>query len=167
MAISLPQRLNPGPLAARITLFAPVGLLFFFFVTAVLLAARRRSIHPMNYFLLACAFFAFHLLFAYLIDHLEIAPAFAVASLVSVGLVASYARLFLGWRGALLTMALPQLLYLVLFSLTFCWEGFTGLAVTVGAVLTLLVIMQLTGRVDWAQAFATGRRPASSSGPAT
>ena len=160
IAVTLPQRLHPGPLAARLTFFAPVGLLFFFFVTAVLLAARRRSIHPMNYVLLACAFFAFHLLFAYLIDHLEIAPAFAVASLVSVALVASYARLFLGWRGALLTMALPQLLYLVLFSLTFFWEGFTGLAVTVGAVLTLLVIMQLTGRVDWAQAFAAGRRPA-------
>ena len=74
VAVTLPQRLNPGPLAARLTFFAPVGLLFFFFVTAVLLAARRRSIHPMNYFLLACAFFAFHLLFAYLIDHLGDRP---------------------------------------------------------------------------------------------
>ena len=79
VAVTLPQRLNPGPLAARLTLFAPVGLLFFFFVVAVLLAARQRSIHPMNYLLLGCAFFAFHLLFAYLIDHVEIAPAFAAA----------------------------------------------------------------------------------------
>jgi len=155
VAISLPQKLNPGPLAARLTFFAPVGLLFFFFVTAVLLAAARRSIHPMNYVLLACAFFAFHLLFAYLIDHLEIAPAFALASLVSVGLVVSYARLFLGWRMALTHLGVPQLLYLVLFSLTFFWQGFTGLAVTVGAILTLFVIMQLTGKVDWAA--ATGR----------
>jgi len=162
VAIALPERLNPGPLAARLTLFAPVGLLFFFFVTAVLLAAGRRSIHPMNYFLLACAFFAFHLLFAYLIDHLEIAPAFALASLVSVGLVVSYARLFLGWRSALLEVGLPQLLYLVLFSLTFFWQGFTGLAVTVGAILTLFVIMQITGKVDWAAAtggVAPGRPP--------
>jgi len=43
----------------------------------------------------------------------------------------------------------------VLFSLTFFWQGFTGLAVTVGAILTLFVIMQLTGKVDWAA--ATGR----------
>jgi hypothetical protein len=36
VGLELPERLNPGPLAARITYFAPVGLLFFFFVVAVL-----------------------------------------------------------------------------------------------------------------------------------
>jgi hypothetical protein len=46
--------------------------LLFFFVTAVLLAARRPAIHPMNYCLLGTASFAFHLRFAYLIDHLAI-----------------------------------------------------------------------------------------------
>lgn len=153
VAVTLPQRLNPGPLAARLTLFAPVGLLFFFFVVAVLLAARRRSIHPMNYLLLGCAFFAFHLLFAYLIDHVEIVPAFVAASLVSVGLAVSYARLFLGTGPALRLVGVPQLLYLVLFSVTFFWSGFTGLAVTVGAIVTLFVIMQITGRTDWAAAF--------------
>jgi len=152
VAVTLPQRLAPGPLAARLTLFAPVGLLFFFFVVAVLLAARQRSIHPMNYLLLGCAFFAFHLLFAYLIDHVEIAPAFAAASVVSVGLAVSYARLFLGTREALRLVGVPQLLYLVLFSVTFFWAGFTGLAVTVGAIVTLFVIMQITGRTDWAAA---------------
>jgi hypothetical protein len=156
VAVELPQRLNPGPLASKITFFAPVSLLFFFFVTGMVLAARRRSIHPMNYFLLGCAFFAFHLLFAYLIDHLELATSFALASAVSVALVVSYARLFVGWRTALLTFGLAQLLYLVLFSFTFFWEGYTGLAITVGAVLTLFVIMQLTGKLDWAEVL--GRR---------
>jgi hypothetical protein len=156
VAIALPQRLNPGPLASKITYFAPVSLLFFFFVTGMVLAARRRSIHPMNYFLLGCAFFAFHLLFAYLIDHLELATSFALASAVSVVLVLSYARLFVGWRTALSTFGLAQLLYLVLFSFSFFWEGYTGLAITVGAVLTLFVIMQLTGKLDWAEVL--GRR---------
>jgi hypothetical protein len=161
VSIELPQRLNPGPLASRITFFAPVSLLFFFFVTGVTLAARRRSIHPMNYVLLGCAFFAFHLLFAYLIDHLEIAPSFTIASLVSVGLVVSYARLFVGWRTALDTFGVAQLLYLVLFSFTFFFEGFTGLAITIGAVLTLFVMMQLTGKLDWSEVLA---RPAAPSG---
>jgi hypothetical protein len=156
VGIVLPERLNPGPLAATITFFAPVSLLFFFFVTGVLLAARRRSIHPMNYVLLACAFFAFHLLFAYLIDHVAIAPAFAAASAVSVALVVSYARLFVGWRTAVLQMGVSQLLYLVLFSLSFFWKGFTGLAITVGAILTLFVIMQITGRVEWGRALERG-----------
>jgi hypothetical protein len=154
IGIVLPEELNPGPLAARLTFFAPVSLLFFFFVTGMLLAARGRSIHPMNYVLLACAFFAFHLLFAYLIDHWAIAPSFVIASVVSVALVVSYARLFVGLRTAVLQVGLSQLVYLVLFSVTFFWKGYTGLAVTVGAILTLFVVMQLTGRTDWERAFA-------------
>ncbi len=163
VAIVLPEKLNPGPLAAKITFFAPVSLLFFFFVIGILLAARGRAIHPMNYFLFACAFFAFHLLFAYLIDHVAIGPAFAAASLVSVALAVSYARLFMGWRAALQQVAAAQLLYLVLFSFSFFWQGFTGLAITVGAILTLFVIMQLTGRLDWERVLSGAERGASRS----
>jgi hypothetical protein len=149
IGIDLPERLNPGPLAARITFFAPVALLFFFFVVAILAHAQKRELHPMHYFFLGCAFFAFHLLFAYLVDHVAIAPSFALASLVSVGLVVSYARLFVGWRFALVEMGVAQLFYLVLFSFTFFWTGFTGLSITVGAILTLFVMMQITGRSRW------------------
>jgi hypothetical protein len=149
IGIALPQKLNPGPLASKITFFAPVGLLFFFFVVAVLAAAQRRRIHPLNYFLFSCAFFAFHLLFAYLVDQLAIMPSFVIASLVSLTLVVSYARLFVGWRFALREMATAQLIYLVLFSFSFFWTGFTGLAITIGAIVTLAVMMQVTGRVRW------------------
>jgi len=162
IAIELPQKLNPGPLAAKITFFAPVSLLFFFFVTGILLAASGRSVHPMNYFLLACAFFAFHLLFAYLIDHLDVGLSFAIASLVSMALVISYARLFVGLRLALFQLGGSQLLYLVLFSFSFFWNGYTGLAITIGAILTLFVMMQLTGRLDWGRVLA---RPAPSAAP--
>ena len=96
----------------------------------MLAAAGKRRIHPLNYFFFGCAFFAFHLLFAYLVDHVAIVPAFALASLVSLALVVSYARLFVGWRFALGEMAAAQLIYLVLFSFTFFWTGFTGLAIT-------------------------------------
>jgi hypothetical protein len=144
IGVELPQLLNPGPLASKITFFAPVGLLFFFFVVAVFSAAQRKNLHPLNYFFFGCAFFAFHLLFAYLVDHLAIFPAFAIASGVSVLLVVSYARLFVGWKFAL-------------FSFTFFWEGFTGLSITVGAIVTLFVMMQYTGRVKWNQ--VTGKGP--------
>ncbi|HET6438265.1 MAG TPA: inner membrane CreD family protein [Anaeromyxobacter sp.] len=163
VGIELPQRLNPGPLASKITFFAPVSLLFFFFFLGMVLAARRRSIHPVNYFLLGCAFFAFHLLFAYLIDHLEVASSFAIASVASVVLVASYARLFVGLRLALTTFALPQLVYLVLFSFTFFFEGYTGLSIAVGAVVTLFVVMQLTGRLDWGEVLSRPSAAAATS----
>jgi len=149
IGIVLPERLNPGPLASRITFFAPVGLLFFFFVVAILADAQGKGIHPMNYFFFGCAFFAFHLLFAYVVDHVAILPSFAIASATSIFLVVSYARLFTGWRFALRQIGLAQLLYLVLFSYTFFWQGFTGLAITIGAILTLFVMMQYTGRAKW------------------
>jgi len=39
--------------------------------------------------------------------------------------------------------------FLVLFSYAFFFEGYTGLTVTVGAVITLFDLMQMTGRVKW------------------
>jgi len=37
----------------------------------------------------------------------------------------------------------------VLFSYAFFFEGFTGLTVTIGAIVTLFVIMQMTGKIRW------------------
>lgn len=157
IGIELPQKTNPGPLASRITFFAPVGLLFFFFVVAIFAAAQKREIHPLNYLFFGCAFFAYHLLFSYLVDHLSIAPSLAIASAVSVLLVVTYARLFVGWKFALREMGIAQLLYLVLFSVTFLWKGFTGLTITVGAILSLFVMMQITGRSRWNEALSQRR----------
>jgi inner membrane protein involved in colicin E2 resistance len=144
-----PDRLNPGPLAARITFFAPVSLLFFFTVLVIVGVLRGRSLHPMNYFFLAAAFFSFHLLLAYLVDHVSVHTAFAAASAVSIFLVVSYLRVVAGMRTALVEAGVAQLVFLVLFGYAFFFEGFTGLTVTAGAVLTLFVLMQMTARVDW------------------
>lgn len=159
IGLDLPERINPGPLASKITFFAPVSLLFFFFVVAILAHAQKKVLHPLHYLFLGCAFFAFHLLFAYLVDHLAIAPSFGIAALVSVVLVVSYARLFVGWRFALREIGISQLLYLVLFSFTFFWTGFTGLSITVGAIVTLFVLMQITGRRDLSDAADPGNEP--------
>lgn len=148
-----PDHLNPGPLAARITFFAPVSLLFFLTVMIMLGVLRGQSLHPMNYFFLSAAFFSFHLLLAYLVDHVSVHASFAAAATVSLFLVVSYLRLVGGWRLALVEAGVAQLVFLVLFSYAFFFEGFTGLTVTVGGVLTLFALMQLTGRVDWGTVF--------------
>ncbi len=153
IGLQMPHRLNPGPLAAEVSFFAPVSLLFFFFVIFILGVLRGVNLHPMHYFFLAAAFFAFDLLFVYLVDHLELDLAFAISALVSVGLVVSYLRLVVGNRFAFFEAGLAQLVYLVLFSYTHFLEGFTGLAVTIGAVLTLFVVMQVTAKVDWDRVF--------------
>jgi inner membrane protein involved in colicin E2 resistance len=153
VALKMPQKLQPGPLAGRISYFAPVSLFFFFFLVFILSTLRGLDLHPMNYFFLACAFFAFHLLLAYLCDHLSIHAAFAISSAVSILLVVSYLRLVVNGRFALLDAGLAQLIYLVLFSYAFFFEGFTGLAVTIGAILTLFAVMQMTGRIRWGEKF--------------
>jgi Inner membrane protein CreD len=155
-----PSRLNPGPLAARIIFFAPVPLLFFVTVMVILGVLRGNSLHPMNYFFLAAAFFAFHLLLAYLADQVSLHAAFALAAASSVFLVLSYLRLVGGWRMALEAGA-AQVVFLVLFSYAFFFEGITGLTVTVGSVATLFVLMQATGRVDWGAVFARGEAVAA------
>jgi len=149
IGVVMPEKLNPGPLASRITFFAPVGLLFFFFVVAILAAYRETPIHPLNYFMIGCAFFGFHLLFSYLVDHVSVLLSFAIAAVVSLALVVSYARLFVSWRFAWREIGISQLVYLVLFSFTFFFQGYTGLTITIGAILTLFLMMQLTGRKRW------------------
>jgi inner membrane protein involved in colicin E2 resistance len=147
-----PSRIQPGDLASELSLSAPISLFFFFFVIFVLATLREIELHPINYLLLAGAFFAFHLLFAYSVDHLPVEGAFALSSAVSVFLVVSYLRLVVSTRFACVEAGLAQLVYLVGFSLAHFWEGFTGLTSTVLAIATLYLIMQLTGRVRWSQA---------------
>jgi inner membrane protein involved in colicin E2 resistance len=145
----MPEKLQPGPLAGRISYFAPVSLLFFFFLMFIITTLRRIELHPMHYFFLATSFFAFHLLLAYLVDHISIHLAFAISSAVSIFLVVSYLRVVIGSRFAFLEAGLTQLVYLVGFSYAFFFKGFTGLAITIGAIVTLFVVMQLTARMKW------------------
>ena len=157
----MPEKLQPGPLAGRISYFAPVSLLFFFFMMFIITALRGIELHPMNYFFLACAFFAFHLLLAYLVDHISIHTAFVICSVTSLTLVISYLRLVVGIRFAAVEAGVAQLIYLVLFSYAFFFKGFSGLAVTIGSILTLFVVMQLTGRIRWSEKFVS-RAPVQS-----
>jgi len=159
IAMVMPEKLQPGPLAGKISFFAPVSLFFFFFIMFIITTMRGIELHPMNYFFLATAFFSFHLLLAYMVDHTSIHTAFAVSSIVSVFLVVSYLRLVIGMRFASREAAVAQFVYLVLFSYAFFLKGFTGLAITIGSVVTLFVVMQVTGRIRWAEKFEVKAAP--------
>jgi inner membrane protein involved in colicin E2 resistance len=153
IGMAMPEKLQPGPLAGQISFFAPVSLFFFFFLMFIITTLRGIELHPMNYFFLAAAFFAFHLLLAYTVDHISIHLAFLISSIVSIFLVVSYLRLVVGMRFAAVEAAVSQFIYLVLFSYAFFFKGFTGLAVTIGSIITLFVVMQMTGRIRWAEKF--------------
>jgi len=161
IGMTMPEKLQPGPLAGRISFFAPVSLFFFFFLMFIITTMRGIELHPMNYFFLAAAFFCFHLLLAYLVDHISIHIAFALSSAVSIFLVISYLRLVTGMRFAAREAGLAQFIYLVMFSYAFFFKGFTGLAITIGSILTLFVVMQITGRMRWAEKFAPAKTNAA------
>jgi inner membrane protein involved in colicin E2 resistance len=145
----MPQRLNPGPWVSRVCYTAPVSLFLFLFLMLMFTTVRKIDIHPINYLFVSAAFFSFHLLLAYLVDHLNVHASFLISSAVSILLVVSYMRLVAGRRFAFLEVGVSQFVYLVLFSYTFFLEGFSGLAATVLCVATLFIVMQLTGRMNW------------------
>ncbi len=153
VAILMPEKINPGPLSARMSFFAPVCLLFFFVLISALSVIKKINVHPMHYLFVTAGFFAFHLSFAYMVDVINVHVAFLISSIVSVGLVILYLRSALGitfpWRIA----AIGQIFYLILFSYSFFIKGMTGLTVTVGSILTLAVLMMLTAKMDWHRVF--------------
>jgi hypothetical protein len=157
IGMDMPKVLNAGPVATRISFFAPVSLLFFFAVILIVGMVRGTNLHPMNYFFLAAGFFSFQLLFAYLVDVVQINVSFTLAAGVSMTLVSGYIAMVAGSR--LFWVALPaQFAYMVLFSYSFFFDGLTGLTITIGAVITLTVLMLLTARVDWAKIFDIRRK---------
>ena len=93
-------------------------------------------------------------LLAYLVDHVSMHWSFVVASATSILLVTTYLRGVAGTRSAVARAGVAQLVFLVLFSYAFFFEGYTGLTVTIGAIVTLFVLMQSTVRVDWDRVFA-------------
>lgn len=158
IGMDMPKRLNAGPVAARIAFFAPVSLLFF--VTVVLLIGGMRGIplHPMHVFFISAGFFAFHLLFAYLVDLLPLAQSFGIAAATSLLLVSGYLKAVAGKR--LFAIALPaQSIYLIAFSASFFIDGLTGITLTVLAVGTLALLMFLTARTDWMGFFSKNSPP--------
>lgn len=154
IGLEMPKRPNAGPVAARMSFFAPVSLLFFFTAIFTVVVLKKISLHPMHYLFIAAGFFAFHILLSYLVDIVNIHAAFWICAAVSVFLVVSYMRLVAGLRFAATVVAAAQLVYLVGFSYAFFWPGKTGLAVTIGAIVTLFVLMQATGKVNWHAVFA-------------
>lgn len=144
IAVVVPSRLQPGELAAGMSFSAPISLFFFVLVIDLRTRKMKPRPHPMHYALIAGAFLAFHLLFAYTADRLVVEAAFALSAATSVFLVGTYVAKLVSWRFALREAVPAQLVYLVGFAFAHFFVGFTGLAVTVLAILTLFLVMQWT-----------------------
>lgn len=153
IGMDMPKHLNAGPVAARIAFFAPVSLLFFVTIVLLIGGMKAAPLHPMHVFFISAGFFAFHLLFAYLVDLLPLIPSFGISAATSVLLVSGYLKA-VGGTG-LFKIALPaQAVYLVLFSASFFIDGLTGITLAILGVITLALLMFLTAGIDWKTFFA-------------
>lgn len=162
IGIEMPIRVNAGPIAGRMSFFAPVSLLFFFTVLFTIVVLRKVPLHPMHYLFVSAGFFAFHILLAYLVDKIDIHYAFWICAAVSVFLVVNYMRMVAGVKFAVVYVGVAQLVYLIGFSYAFFWPDNTGLTVVIVAIITLAVLMVATAKVAWDEVFA---RPAVPPGP--
>ena len=157
IGIIIPKLRNPGEIAGRISFFAPVSLLFFFVVMIIISLLIKKVLHPMHYFFLAATFLSFHLMFSYIADHVSIYLAFGIAAVISCLLTFSFLVRIHRWRYAVSATSL-QFLYLIIFSWSFFYKtseglGITGLIVTVVSVITLFLLMRLTGKINWDEVF--------------
>ncbi|OYW74091.1 MAG: hypothetical protein B7Z37_19160 [Verrucomicrobia bacterium 12-59-8] len=150
IGMEMPRELNAGPVAAQISFYAPLSLLLFFTVIIITATSRGVSLHPVNYFFLAAGFFAFPLLFSYMLDVVPVHLSFVIAAVSSLMLVCGYLRAAAG-EFLFRVAVIAQTAYMVLFSYSFFFKGLTGLTLTVGGIVTLGVLMALTAKVDWSQ----------------
>lgn len=153
IGIAVPEKLNPGPWVAKVTYFAPISLFFFFLMIFILSILKNMKFHPMHYIFLAASFFSFHLLMAYLVDHIPLFLGFIISSVVSIFLVVSYLRIVVGTKFAFFEAGIAQFVYLIVFTFVHFFKGYTGLMVTIMSILTLFLIMQKTAKIEWDKAF--------------
>ena len=153
IGLIIPNKLNPGGIITRVSFFAPVPLLFFFVVLLMFSVVLKMNLHPMHFFFLAATFFSFHLMFSYFSDQLNIYLSFAISAIVSLILTVTYMRLISPKKMAFIYAPVIQFIYLIVFSFSFFFDGITGIIVTICAVVTLFILMQATGRINWDNEF--------------
>lgn len=150
IGLDMPQPIASAWLAAKVSFYAPLSLFIFFGVLWIVGSVKKIDLHPMNYLFIAAAFFAFPLLFAYLLEVVNAHLAFVISAMASMILVGGYLRVVAA--GSLFRIALPvQLVYMALFSYSFFLRGYTGLTIAIGCVLTLGALMFATAGVNWTQ----------------
>ncbi len=136
-------------MAERSTKYAGLFILLTFATIWLIEVLGRLRVHPIQYLLVGAAMCLFFLLELALSEHLGFTPAYAVASVAVVGLIASYSLAALrsprraGVVGGLVA-ALYAYLYVLLKN-----EDYALLIGSVGLFLMLAAVMYLTRRIDW------------------
>ena len=144
-------------MAERSTKYAGLFILLTFATIWLIEVLGRVRVHPIQYLLVGAAMCLFYLLELALSEHLGFAPAYAVAGVAVVALIASYSLAALNSpRRAGIVGGLVAALYAYLYVLLRN-EDYALLLGSVGLFLMLAAVMYLTRRIDWHAAGAQER----------
>ena len=136
-------------MAERSVKYAALFLLLTFALMWLIEILGRTRVHPIQYLFLGAALCLFYLLELSLSEHVGFAPAYALASLAVIGMVAGYSWVIFHSRSRTVTVtgavaALYAYLYVLLRN-----EDYALLLGSVGLFAILGGIMYATRRVDW------------------
>jgi inner membrane protein len=147
--VDLVRPVDEYRMAERSVKYAGLFILLTFATIWLIEVLGRLRIHSIQYLLVGAAMCLFFLLELALSEHLGFAPAYALASVAVVLLIASYSLAALkspGRAGIVggLVAALYAYLYVLLKN-----EDYALLIGSIGLFLMLAVVMYLTRRIDW------------------
>jgi inner membrane protein len=117
-------------------------------------STRKLRLHPMNYLLLGAAVVLFYLITFAFAEHIGFSAAYALASLIIIGMNSLYFRALAGDIPALAIAGLSAFLHALFFALLL-EKNYALLFGTIGITALLATIMLLTRRVDWYSFSAT------------
>ncbi len=131
-----------------------VGLTFATIFVVGLLRATRA--HMVQYLLVGCSICLFYLLTLSLAEQIGFLYAYAIASIVDVGMISLYLGRTVARRAGIVTGTMLGAVHAYMYFLL-QMEDYVLLAGTIGLLLALALVMYVTRNVDW---FAIGLPPA-------
>lgn len=124
-----------------------IGLTFMIFALFEIFSAVR--VHSIQYLLVGAALVLFYLLLLSLSEHIGFSGAYAIASILVLGLVGGYSRSVLRARGSATTVGLSLGLLYGFFYTLLQEQDYSLLIGTLGLTAILGFVMYLTRNLDW------------------
>lgn len=140
---------NYGKVASKLFFYAPLALLLFTGFLLIMNAAKDVRLHPMHFLFLMTGFFVFYLFGSYIISFVHILLGIGLALGLSTGIMLYYAYLIRKGDEFFQSVAFGTAMFQWIFSIAFFFPAYTGLMITLAAIISLVALMRATATIDW------------------
>ncbi|MBN1500572.1 MAG: inner membrane CreD family protein [Spirochaetes bacterium] len=149
ISLSFDVKGNYGKIVSKMFFYSPLAIFLFIGFLMIMSAAKEIRLHPMHYLFILTGFFIYFLLGSYLMSYMNIIPAIMLSITVSSAIIIYYS--FLIKKGILLvkTIAAGLGIFQWVFSTAFFFPQHTGFVITIASILSFIILMQVTSKIDW------------------